>query len=166
MSLSSLMHHPHQSDPVKLRKRSLWFAFASSCALLKSRSQSDSARAKPAKTSETAAATRNKRGVFTPPSSMQLQAGARAAQGTAPGSHYFFQACNSPTRQRRAIGGNPDLAQMFRDEFGHLEHAHLTLAVKYRLERVVGVDHDFFLFVLQTTPLDVCPKLFCKLRPR
>src|SRR6185312_12246651 len=49
MSLSSLMHHPHQSDPVKLRKRSLWFAFASSCALLQSCSQSDSARAKAAK---------------------------------------------------------------------------------------------------------------------
>src|SRR5262245_66069476 len=55
---------------------------------------------------------------------------------------------------------------MLRDEFGHLEHAHLALAIKYRLELVVGVDHDSFLFVLQTTPLDVCPKLFCKLRPR
>src|SRR5215831_5876116 len=111
MSLSSLMHHPHQSEPVKLRKRSLWFAFASSCALLKSRSQSDSARAKAAKPSETAAATRNNRGVFTPPSSMQLQRGARAAQRTAR-CNFFFQACNSPTRQRRAIGENPDLLQM------------------------------------------------------
>jgi hypothetical protein len=37
---------------------------------------------------------------------------------------------------------------MFRDEFGHLEHAHLTLAIEYRLELVVGVDHDSFLFVL------------------
>src|SRR5262245_63901889 len=62
MSLSSLMHHPHQSDPVKLRKRSLWFAFASSCALVQSCSQSDSARAKAVKKSETAAATRNKIG--------------------------------------------------------------------------------------------------------
>ena len=96
---------------------------------------------------------------------MQLQPGARAVQRTARGSYYFFQACNSPTRQRRAIGGNPDLAQMLRDEFGHLEHAHLALAIKYRPERVVGVDHDSFLFVLQTAPLDVCPKLFCKLRP-
>ena len=52
---------------------------------------------------------------------------------------------------------------MLRDEFGHLEHAHLALAIKYRPERVVGVDHDSFLFVLQTALLDVCPKLFCKL---
>src|SRR5215510_426175 len=103
MSLSSLMHHPHQSEPVKLRKRSLWFAFASSCALLKSRSQSDSARAKEMKTSETAAATRNKRGVFTVPSSMQLRPDARAVQGTAWYGDYVFQARNSPTRQRRAI---------------------------------------------------------------
>ena len=34
---------------------------------------------------------------------------------------------------------------MLRDKFGHLEHAHLALAVKYRPERVVGVDHDSFL---------------------
>lgn len=55
---------------------------------------------------------------------------------------------------------------MLRDEFGHLEHAHLTLAIEHRPELVVGVDHDPFLLVLQTTLLDVCPKLFCKLRPR
>jgi len=55
---------------------------------------------------------------------------------------------------------------MLRDELGHLEHAHLALAIKYRPERVIGVDHDSFLFILQTLPLDVCPKLFCKLGPR
>jgi len=96
---------------------------------------------------------------------MQLQPGARAIQRTARGSCYFSKRCDSPTRQRRATGGNPDLLQMLRDEFGHLEHAHLALAIKYRPERVVGVDHDSFLFVLQTALLDVGPKLFCKLWP-
>src|SRR4029077_2232120 len=91
-SLSNLMNHPHQSDPVKLRKRSLGFEFASACALLQSCSQSDSARVKEAKASETATATRNNRGVFTPTSSMQLQPGARAVQRTARGSNYFSQA--------------------------------------------------------------------------
>src|SRR6267142_3100336 len=109
-SLSNLMHHPHQSDPVKLRKRSLWLDFASSSALFQSCSQSDSARVKEAKTSETAAVTRNNRGVFTPPYSMQLQPGARAVQRTARGSHYLLS-LQQPERQRRAIGGNPDLLQ-------------------------------------------------------
>src|SRR5215468_7689720 len=102
MSLSSLMHHPHQSEPVKLRKRSLWFAFASSCALLKSRSQSDSARAKAAKTSETAATTRNNRGIFTSISSMQLQTAARAIQRTAPVLLLFF---SKPAIARRGDAG-------------------------------------------------------------
>ena len=78
--------------------------------------------------------------------------------------HYFF-----PARQPDAVTPGHQrvrLAQMFRDEFGHLEHAHLALAIKYRLERVVGVDHDSFLFVLQAAPLDVGPKLLGKLRAR
>jgi hypothetical protein len=52
---------------------------------------------------------------------------------------------------------------MFRDEFCHLEHAHLALAIKYRPEWVVGVDHGSFLFILTTVPLDVIPELFGKL---
>ena len=52
---------------------------------------------------------------------------------------------------------------MPRDELGHLEHAHLALAVKYRSEVVVRVDHGSFLFVLTTVLLDVVPKLFRKL---
>jgi len=52
---------------------------------------------------------------------------------------------------------------MFRDELGHLEHAHLTLAVKYRPEVIIRVDHGSFLFVLTTVLLDVVPKLFRKL---
>ena len=88
---------------------------------------------------------------------------AQERYGHRPMQHYFF-----PARQPDAVTPGHQrvrLAQMFRDEFGHLEHAHLALAIKYRLERVVGVDHDSFLFVLQAAPLDVCPKLFCKLRP-
>src|SRR5512141_1359232 len=95
------MHHPHQSDPVKFRKRSLWLDFASSCALFQSCSQSDSARVKEAKTSETAAATRNNRGVFTPASSMQLQSGARAVRRTARGSIIF----SKPAIARRGNAG-------------------------------------------------------------
>ncbi len=44
---------------------------------------------------------------------------------------------------------------MSRDEFRHLEHADLALAVKYRPEIVVRVDHGSFLFVLTTVPLDI-----------
>jgi hypothetical protein len=53
---------------------------------------------------------------------------------------------------------------MFRDELGHLEHAHLALTVKYRLECVVGVDHCPLFFVLETAPFDVVPELLCELR--
>jgi len=59
-----------------------------------------------------------------------------------------------------------DLANMSRDEFRHLEHADLALAVKYRPEIVVRVDHGSFLFVLTTVPLDIVPKLFGKLGTR
>ena len=55
---------------------------------------------------------------------------------------------------------------MPRDELSHLEHAHLALAVKYRPEVVVRVDHRSFLFILTTVPLDVVPKLFRKLGTR
>ena len=41
-----------------------------------------------------------------------------------------------------------------------IEHAHLALAIKYRPERVVGVDHDSFLFVLHTALLDYAESFF------
>ena len=53
---------------------------------------------------------------------------------------------------------------MSRDKLGHLEHAHLALAVEYRPERVISVDLSSLLFILQTMPLDIIPKLFRKLR--
>jgi hypothetical protein len=59
----------------------------------------------------------------------------------------------------RAIG-------MFGDKFGHLEHAHLVLAIKYRPECIICIDHGSFLFILTTVPLDVVPKLFSKLGTR
>jgi len=52
---------------------------------------------------------------------------------------------------------------MLRDELGHLEHAHLALAVKYRPEFVVSIDPSSFLLVLTTVLLDVVPELFGKL---
>ena len=73
---------------------------------------------------------------------------------------------NSPAWERRATNGLCDLTQMPRVELGHLEHGHLALAVKYRPEVVVRVDHGSFLFVLTTVPLDVVPKLLGKLGTR
>jgi len=46
------------------------------------------------------------------------------------------------------------------DQFGHLEHADLTLAIEDWLEGVVRVDHGSFLLILTTVFLDVIPKLF------
>ena len=48
---------------------------------------------------------------------------------------------------------------MARDEFRHLEHAHLALAVEDRAHRVIGIDLGAFLFVLQAVFLDVVPEL-------
>jgi hypothetical protein len=70
---------------------------------------------------------------------------------------------DSPAHKRRAINGFKDLAQMFRDELGHLEHTDLALTVEYGPERVIRVDHGSFLFILATVLLDVVPKLFRKL---
>jgi hypothetical protein len=52
---------------------------------------------------------------------------------------------------------------MTRDELGHLEHAHLALAVKYRLECIVGVDLSSDFFILKTVLLDVVPELLGEL---
>ena len=49
------------------------------------------------------------------------------------------------------------------DEFRHLEHAYLALAIEYRPERVVRVDHGSLLFVLTTVLLDIVPELFVQL---
>jgi hypothetical protein len=51
------------------------------------------------------------------------------------------------------------LADMSGDEFRHLEHTDLALAVKYRLEVVVRVDHGSLFLILTTVLLDVVPKL-------
>ena len=49
------------------------------------------------------------------------------------------------------------------DEFRHLEHAYLALAIEYRPERVVSVDHGSLLFVLTTVLLDIVPELLGQL---
>ena len=51
------------------------------------------------------------------------------------------------------------LEDMARDEFRHLEHAHLFLAIEDGLEGVVGIDQGLFLFVLKFVFLDVIPEL-------
>ena len=56
-----------------------------------------------------------------------------------------------------------DLANVSRDELGHLEHADLTLAVEYRSERFIGIDHGSLFLVLTTILLDVVPKLLGEL---
>ena len=48
---------------------------------------------------------------------------------------------------------------MARDEFRHLEHAHLTLAIENRSERIVSVDLRLLCLVLKAVLLDVVPKL-------
>jgi len=53
-----------------------------------------------------------------------------------------------------------------RDEFRHLEHADLALAVENRTERIVGVDLGSLRLVLKTVFLDVVPKLLGKLGTR
>jgi len=55
---------------------------------------------------------------------------------------------------------------MSRDEFGHLEHADLALAIEYRPQSIVRINHGPFLFVLQTILLDVIPEFFGELRTR
>ena len=52
------------------------------------------------------------------------------------------------------------------DEFRHLEHAYLALAVEYRPERVVRVDHSSLFLVLTTVLLDVVPELLGELGTR
>ena len=56
-----------------------------------------------------------------------------------------------------------DLANVSRDELGHLEHADLTLAVEYRSERFIGINHGSLFSVLKAVPLNVVPKLFGEL---
>ena len=52
------------------------------------------------------------------------------------------------------------------DEFGHLEHAHLALAVEYRPERFIRINHGSLFLVLTTVLLDVFPKLLGELGTR
>jgi hypothetical protein len=67
------------------------------------------------------------------------------------------------TRVRVAIRR---LTNVARDEFRHLEHADLALAVENRSKVIVGVDLRSFCFVLKTVLLDVVPELFGELRTR
>ena len=55
---------------------------------------------------------------------------------------------------------------MSRDEFGHLEHTYLALAVKNRPERIVRIDLRSLLFVLKTMFLNIIPELFRHLGTR
>ena len=49
---------------------------------------------------------------------------------------------------------------MPRDEFRHLEHTYLALAIENGAERVVRVDLGPLLLVLETMLLDVIPEFF------
>ncbi len=55
---------------------------------------------------------------------------------------------------------------MFRDEFRHLEHADLTLAIEDGLERVVSINHGPLFLILASVLLDVVPKLLRELGTR
>jgi hypothetical protein len=52
------------------------------------------------------------------------------------------------------------------DELGHLEHADLALAVKYRPERIVRINHRSLFLILATVLLDVVPEFFGELGTR
>ena len=52
---------------------------------------------------------------------------------------------------------------MARDEFGHLEHADLALAVEDGLERIVRIDHGPLFLILATVLLDVVPEFLGEL---
>ena len=55
---------------------------------------------------------------------------------------------------------------MTRDELGHLEHAHLALAIEDRAQVFIGVDLCALLFVLQTVLFDIIPELLREFRAR
>ena len=69
------------------------------------------------------------------------------------------QFIQSPRPYAEILTAFRDLTNVARDEFGHLEHAHLALAVENRAERIVGVDLRSLGLVLKTVFLDVVPKL-------
>ena len=49
------------------------------------------------------------------------------------------------------------------DEFGHLEHTHLALAVEHWLERIVRIDHGPLFLILAAVLLDVVPEFLGEL---
>ncbi len=51
------------------------------------------------------------------------------------------------------------LLHMLTDQFGHLEHGDLFFPAEDTLQIIVGIDHNLFLFVLETVFLDIDPKL-------
>jgi len=51
------------------------------------------------------------------------------------------------------------LGEMPGDQFGHLKHADLLLAVEHGLESFVGIDERPFLGILKFVLLDVVPEL-------
>ena len=55
---------------------------------------------------------------------------------------------------------------MTRDEFSHLEHTYLALAVENCAERIVGVDLSSLRFVLKAVLLNIVPELFGELGTR
>ena len=75
-------------------------------------------------------------------------------RGSERSSRSFIVALGAP-----AVAADPSLTNVARDKFGHLEHAHLALAVENRSERVVSVNLRPFGFVLKAVLLDVVPKL-------
>jgi hypothetical protein len=58
------------------------------------------------------------------------------------------------------------LFEMPRDEFSHLEHAHLLFAIEDGLQAFVSIDQGSLLFVLQFMLANVDPKLLGQLGSR
>src|ERR1051325_9438885 len=56
-----------------------------------------------------------------------------------------------------------DLFNVSEDQFGHLEHADLALAVEHGFERIVRIDHGPLFLILATVLLDVVPEFLGEL---
>jgi len=52
------------------------------------------------------------------------------------------------------------------DQFGHLEHADLLLAIENSLKAFIGVDQRFLFLILQAVLANVSPKFLGQLSPR
>jgi len=81
---------------------------------------------------------------------------------------YRSQVQKRPGAVKAGLRGDGEVssADVPGDQFGHLEHTDLALAVKYRLELIVSIDLSSLFLVLKAMLLYVIPKFFGHFRTR